>query len=233
MCEPCVLKAIKSLQGLKNSRIVLAGGTTLVDDVDGIADLIMQLKAGTPPRSTTKTSSLRKLVLKRSELWCRVDTAKTCSDMIVAPGEEAAQPLYGKAALQHLLKSAQQSVKAKEVKIEGPAFMKPFKTFRWLVPEAEHIAARSVLSTILSMSSMSPCSKNKTLSEDIEEAALAISGSKGIIPTFAAGVSTSSSSSSSSCIMPASKKAKTTEQKKDLAKLDLLKMFGKAKSMKA
>ena len=114
---------------LKGERLVLCGGTTLVDDVDGLADMVTQLKAGSPPRSTSKQSNLRRLALKRTEYWCMVEKNATHTDMILAPGSQPKDPLFGNQALHHLLETTEKAVNAKEA-VDGPTFMKPFKTWK-------------------------------------------------------------------------------------------------------
>ena len=87
------------------------GGTTLVDDVDGLAEMISGLKQGCPPKTTAKTSHLRKLALKRSELWCRSDPTQDCSVLqVVGPEVTSKQTLFGKEALYNMLKKTTDAV---------------------------------------------------------------------------------------------------------------------------
>ena len=204
------------------------GGTTLCDDVEGLGDLTVGLKQGTPPRTTAKTSTLRKLALKRSELWCRTDPTQSTAMMAIAGTETTfEQTLYGKEALLMMLKKTSQAVKSKQIgDLDGPSFMKPFKTWRWLVPESAHMQARTIMGQLLAMKRPGGKQGHKT-EDDIEDAALALSGDKAFSlslldpPGGAAMFSTSSSSSSA-------KSSKAGE--KAAGNIDFTKFFGGKKA---
>ena len=167
----------------------------------GLSDMIVQLRAGTAPKTTTKVSQLRKLAMKRSEMWCRTVPG---SALVSVPGSAEngkQQVLYGKEALLEILKSTSAAVKKKDIgSLSGPEFLKPFKQWKWLLPETYHVQARQVMGQILVMQGGKGGKRNaEDEHDDLDIAALQVSTDKALSlsmlePPASSGAASSSAS---------------------------------------
>ena len=95
-----------------------------------------------------KISDIMKLALKRSERWCSVAT----DILVVQPGdiagEERKATLFGAEALQHIATQTTAALKAKQFDDLGLHLFKPFKMWKWLLPEAQMAGIRSLMSQV-------------------------------------------------------------------------------------